>query len=308
VACVVVTYNPRLARLRELLQAVAPQVAELILVDNGSRSHCLRWLKGLRSPTLSLIELGTNKGIAAAQNVGLDAARRAGYSHTLLLDHDSVPSPTMVADLMDAIAGLGLRGASVAAVGPRYLDARQDNPPPFIRIQGLRLVRYGCPSPDTVVEVDYLIASGSLIPMASLEAVGGMAEELFIDYVDIEWGLRARRLGFQCYGVCGALMSHDLGEAPVNFLGRRLPIHSALRHYYHFRNAVWLYRSADLPLEWKVVDAWRLLLKYVFYTVFAKPRGEHFRMMTRGMMDGIRGRLGQLETEGSGAAGTRRGK
>ncbi|MGE0800669.1 MAG: glycosyltransferase family 2 protein, partial [Lautropia sp.] len=160
------------------------------------------------------------------------------------------------------------------------------------RIEGLHLRRCRCIADSDIVEVYYLIASGSLIPRATLEAVGTMAEALFIDYVDIEWGLRARRLGFRSYGVCGAKMSHDLGDEPIRFLGRALPLHSPLRHYYHFRNAVWLYRSSGLPLGWKIVDGYRLLLKYGFYCLFAKPRLQHCRMMSRGIRDGLLGRLG----------------
>lgn len=299
VVCVVVSYDPDCLRLQQLLDAVVPQVKRVIIVDNGSGADRLQWLRTLPGRALQLIELGSNKGIAAAQNAGLARARRDGCSHLLLLDHDSVPAASMVADLMQAIMAVRPSGRGVAAVGPRYLDERQNNPPPFIQIRGLRVRRCACPSPETIVEVDYLIASGCLIPMSTLEAVGGMAEELFIDYVDIEWGLRARRLGFQSYGVCAAQMAHDLGETPVNFMGRSLPVHSALRHYYHFRNAVWLYRSSGLPLQWKCADGWRLVLKYGFYTLFGKPRLEHFRMMSRGIVDGLRGRLGPLRSAGS---------
>jgi rhamnosyltransferase len=148
---------------------------------------------------------------------------------------------------------------------------------------------------DDVVEVDYLIASGSLIPLATLNAVGAMAEDLFIDYVDIEWGLRARGLGFRSYGVCAARMEHNLGEAPIRILGHSVPLHSPLRHYYHFRNAVWLYLNGNMPLHWKCADGWRLVLKYGFYTLFARPRLAHVRMMSRGILDGLRGRLGPRE-------------
>jgi rhamnosyltransferase len=298
VDCVVVTYNPQESRLQQLLAATLPQVRNVFLIDNGSDSAQLTWLRGLPGPRLQLHELGRNKGIAAAQNAGVTLARAHGCSHLLLLDHDSVPSESMVGDLLSAMAAARPAGRGVAAVGPRYLDERQDNPPPFIVVRGLRVKRCACPSPDTVVEVDYLISSGSLIPMATLDIVGTMAEELFIDYVDIEWGLRARRLGFQSYGVCGAKMAHDLGDAPVRFLGKSLPVHSPMRHYYHFRNAIWLYRSAQLPLHWKCADGWRLLLKYGFYTLFAKPRLAHFSMMTRGILDGLSGRMGAYRDRG----------
>jgi rhamnosyltransferase len=292
VVCVVVTYNPDRARLRQLLDATAPQVQSIVIVDNGSDAGRLSWLRELAGAGLRLVELGVNRGIAAAQNVGTQHARKAGCSHVLLLDHDSIPAATMVADLLRGMAAVRPPRRGIAAMGPRYLDKRQDNPPPFIQVRGLRVLRQPCPSPDTIVEVDYLIASGSLIPLSTLDVVGGMAEKLFIDYVDIEWGLRARRMGFQSYGVCAAQMAHDLGDAPVKFMGRSLPLHSPLRHYYHFRNAVWLYRNSDLPFHWKCADGWRLLLKYGFYTLFAKPRRDHLRMMSRGMLDGLAGRMG----------------
>jgi rhamnosyltransferase len=306
VACVVVTYNPAPGRLQQLLDAVLPQVNDVRLIDNGSAPQALAWLRGVRNPQVQLVELGSNKGIAAAMNVGIASARAGGCSHVLLLDHDSVPAPSMVDELLRALAVVRPPGRGVAAAGPRYLDERQDNPPPFIRVRGLRVERCPCPTADTIVEVDYLISSGSLIPVATFDAVGDMAEELFIDYVDIEWGLRARRLGFQSYGVCAAQMSHDLGDAPITFMGRRLPVHSPLRHYYHFRNAVWLYRSADLPLHWKCADGWRLLLKYGFYTLFGSPRLDHFRMMSRGIVDGLRGRMGPLQPPAAAAGASAR--
>jgi len=126
-----------------------------------------------------------------------------------------------------------------------------------------------------------------------------MREDLFIDYVDIEWGLRARHQGFQSYGVCSAYMRHSLGDHPINFFGKNIPLHSPLRHYYHFRNAVLLYREAWVPLNWKLVDGWRLCLKYVFYSLFAKPRMAHWRMMTLGLWHGLKGKTGKLEGHAS---------
>src|SRR5690606_10075289 len=117
-----------------------------------------------------------------------------------------------------------------------------------------RVRRQTCSADTAVVEVDYVIASGCLIPFDVIETVGGMQEELFIDYVDIEWGLRAQHQGLQSLGVCAAVMQHQLGEKPIRFRGRLIPVHSPLRHYYHFRNAVWLYRQSWLRKDWKTVD------------------------------------------------------
>lgn len=292
---VVITYQPELKTLDLLLQSLVPQVKGVVVVDNGSSDSVLAWLAAFDCALpLLVIPLYGNKGIATAQNIGIGHAKQQEADYVILFDHDSNPAPDMVAKLLAVAEAKTALGVDVAAVGPRYLDERQDNPPPFIQVVGLRVKRQPCTCGDSVVDVNYLIASGCLMPMRALDAVGNMREELFIDYVDIEWGLRARSKGFQSFGACGALMSHDLGDEPFVFFGKTYPHHSALRHYYHFRNAVWMYRQSRLPLHWKLADAWRLLLKYGFYTIFAKPRHQHWWMMSKGVWHGLTGRMGQL--------------
>lgn len=291
VMAVIVTYQPNMELLESVVHAVASQVGFIYIVDNGSDLPIHDSLFISINKRLELNRLERNSGIAYAQNLGIEFARQKGYQFVLLMDQDSVPVPDMVSRLL-AVAGTG---ANFASAGPRYLDFRQENPPPFISINGLSLVRHACKSEQTVVPVDYLISSGCLIPVAVIEHVGGMREDLFIDYVDIEWGLRAQAHGYQNYGVCGAKMSHSLGDEPIDFFGKKIPLHSPLRHYYHFRNAILLYRESWVPWNWKVVDGWRLLLKYGFYTLFAKPRWQQFRMMSTGILHGLLGKSGQYD-------------
>ncbi|MHC1728002.1 MAG: hypothetical protein AB9866_18700 [Syntrophobacteraceae bacterium] len=167
-----------------------------------------------------------------------------------------------------------------------------ENPPPFIRIRGFRLERLGCSVPHAIVPVDYLVSSGCLIPVSVLDHVGGMREDFFIDFVDIEWGLRARWFGYQCYGVCNAKMSHCLGNEPLRLFNMRFPMHTPLRHYYHFRNAVLLAQKKWVSRNWKLVNGLRMCLKYGFYSLLARPRFEHWRMMTLGVMHALQGRSG----------------
>ena len=290
VIAVVVTYQPVLDQLEQLLEALTPQVNAVLLVDNGSAVNMESWSNARQAQSVDVLLLGENKGIAAAQNEGIQWARGRNADFVLLMDQDSIPAPDMVEKLISAISNKPF----AAAVGPRYLDKRQDNPPPFIRVEGLRLVRCTCPTDEAIVSVDYLIASGCLIPMPVLDKVGGMRDNLFIDYVDIEWGLRARRHGFQSYGACSAHMQHSLGDAPIKFFGKNIPLHSPLRHYYHFRNAVILYKESWVSLNWKMVDAWRLLLKYIFYSLFATPRFAQWHMMTLGVWHGVIGKTGKF--------------
>jgi rhamnosyltransferase len=152
-----------------------------------------------------------------------------------------------------------------------------------------------CESLTDIVPVDYLVSSGLLIPMAVLDRVGGMREELFIDYVDIEWGLRAGAAGYRSFGVCGAFMNHQLGETPISFMGKPRPVHTPLRHYYAVRNGIWMYFQPFPPFNWKVRDAYRLALKFMFYCLMTKRRGSHFRMMALGIWHGLLGRMGSID-------------
>lgn len=289
---IVVAYQPELEKIGALLDALLPQVQSVVVVDNGSHSQFAVWLDRYQLQGVHGIFLGVNAGVATAQNVGIEWARRQGAGYVMLFDQDSLPAPDMVKCLTEAIQAKHAEDCAVAAVGPCYVDARQGGAQPFVRLQGLTLKKLACDKLTSIVEVDYLISSGCLIPMSTLDAVGVMRDDLFIDYVDIEWGLRAKKKGFQSYGVCAAKMTHELGEEPIAFLDKTIPVHTPLRHYYQFRNALWMYQQQWLPMKWKLVDSGKLFKQYVFFSIFGKRRSAHFRMMTLGLWHGLRGRMG----------------
>lgn len=293
VFAVIVTYNPDLDILDELLDSLLPQISQAIIVDNCSSADISDWFNSINHKNVTLHKLNENYGIAYAQNIGIKKAVSENIKFVLLSDQDSKPAENMVFELKSAVNKLLDSGKKVAAAGPCYVDARQDNPPPFLKIEGLLVKRQVSEHMNSVVEVDYVIASGCLIPIAAFNHIGLMNNDLFIDYVDIEWGIRAKTFGFQSYGIFAAKMSHSLGDEHVSFLGRKVTLHSPLRHYYLIRNGFWLYKQKHMPTNWKIVDGYRMLLRMCFYTIFAKPRRKHFSMMMTGLVHGLRSRMGR---------------
>jgi rhamnosyltransferase len=296
ISAVIVTYNPERSLLSALINAVLPQVGYIVVVDNGSSSESIELIRSaIGSHPIGLILLGENLGIAAAQNRGISRARDLGSKYVILFDHDSRPSDNMVDILVAAMEKKEQAGIKVATVGPQYFDRRQKtHSSPFIEIKNFQVRHQPC-TEGGIVAVSFVISSGSIISIETFSKVGGMLDDLFIDYVDVEWCLRARQLGYQSFGVCDAVMEHDLGDSRISFMGKSIPLHSPLRHYYLFRNAVWLYRKDYLPLQWKVSDAYRLLMKYGFYSLCGKPRLAHIKMMTKGIWHGLTGQLGQFK-------------
>lgn len=272
---------------------MAQAVGRAILVDNTPEgSATAKQAVSLVGHTATLISNNANLGIATALNQGITAAFAAGARLVFLFDQDSEPSAEIFHGLNQAIDTLKSKGTKVALVGPAYFDTRQGVKFPFIRLDGLRFRRMPAEG-HTPIEVSYLITSGSCIDLAAWQEIGGMDETLFIDCVDIEWGLRAKAKGFHIFGIPDLVMQHTLGEEPVVVFGKKYPLHSPLRHYYFFRNTTLLLKRAYIPLGWKLQEFYKIPLRFVVYSMFTNTRWAHMCMMLRGLRDGVLGRLGK---------------
>lgn len=288
---VVVTYNPSPTELCALLTALVAQVEHVILVDNASVSDVHGLVSSIRSDKIEVIALAENFGLSAAQNIGLRLAQSGNVDFTILFDQDSIPESRLIEILWESMRKLQMDGKRVAAVGPDFLAKGNY---PFRRFQGVAIKRCPCVSGNEIVSVDFLIASGCLISMRALSEIGSMNEALFIEYIDVDWGLRAKLAGFELFGVCSAKMKHSIGDNSMLTFGRTAPIHSPLRHYYLFRNAVWLCRQPNIPMRWRTAIALNAGIKFAFFMLRVPPRFQRLKMIVLGIRHGISGRLGGL--------------
>jgi rhamnosyltransferase len=292
VASVTVAYHPDPARLATQVAALRAQVDDIVIVDNGSSGalgEAVRALQSDAAPAVHVISLADNHGVAMGFNEGIEAAARRGCDFVLLLDHDSIPTPGMVASLLAAHGEAAARGP-VAAVGPRVRDTRDRHEYPFIRLGWTHNARVHCEGGAGLVACDFLISSGSLIPMDAYRAVGAFDASLFIDFVDLEWCCRARALGYSLYGSCAARLDHELGDQPRTMPGGvRILVYSPERLYYMTRNRMLLWRRAHMPLRWKLKDVPRGVIKVATTLIFARPRREYLRMTLAALRDAVAG-------------------
>ncbi|WP_313442103.1 glycosyltransferase family 2 protein [Stenotrophomonas sp.] len=293
VCAVIVTYGPDAALLRRVVDSVLQQVGHLVVFDNGSGDVDVAALLG-DAAGVSLIASPHNVGLGSALNRAYQKADALGFDHVLLMDQDSVLAPGMVDVLGTALAELA-GTERVAAVGPQFRDSRSGVLAPFVRfgfplnhkLRGGRGQRISC---------DFLITSGSLVPMDALREIGPMDEGLFIDNLDMDWCFRAKRSGYALYGICDAQMSHSIGEEllPSRAKPDGVIVHKPFRLYFIMRNRVLLYARAYTPRVWIAQDVPRLVLKLVGNSLFLAPRWARLRFMLRGLWDGLRGRTGPL--------------
>jgi rhamnosyltransferase len=286
---VVVTYEPDEVLLSRLLQALTPQVTGGIVINNG---HSLPLSDDyLRQAGFAVRHMGSNTGVATALNAGFQWAEAQSAEFVVTFDQDSEPTSDMVTSLLEAYRALVASGQKVGAVGPQQVDRRTGKRAAFMAPISWRRCRV-MPAAGQTVEVDHLITSGCLVPMAAWKCAGPFLDALFIDYVDIEWSLRLRNRGWHLYGVGDAMLTHSIGDEIKYWFGWHISWHRPLRHYFLFRNGVYLQQLPHIPLGWKLPDGFQLLKKLVFYTLVGRPRAVHVRAMLRGIRDGWRGRLG----------------
>src|SRR5262245_40113637 len=149
VFAIVVTYRPD-AQAGACVRALEPQLAGVLIVDNGSAPEHLAALQALCGDKVRLLALGRNLGVGAAHNAGIAAAREAGATHALLMDQDSVAAPDMVARLLEAESALLAKGETVGALGPAYHDARIAKTWPFYRLTRFGVEAQECAGGETI--------------------------------------------------------------------------------------------------------------------------------------------------------------
>jgi rhamnosyltransferase len=294
VLAVAVTYNPDIDLLARVLESVASQVQALVVVDNASaNAEDVRRLAS--TLPAQFIDNASNLGIAAAQNQGLGLARDGAFTHILLLDQDTILAPGMVTDLVVNLKALEAEQGGVAAIGPAYYELNSQKQTRAYRSNGLRLSRISLKGEKQPVASDFIIASGSLIPLAVLEKVGGFREDLFIDLVDVEWCFRARAAGYKSFLSPTARVDHRLGSGTVKLGARQVAVHVPARNYYWVRNALWLARQPYTPLAWRLYFISRGLAFLGTYPALADKKAQRLRLMTRGIRDSLASRLGPLD-------------
>lgn len=299
IAAIVVTYFPDAELLARLLRALQAEGLRIYIVDNTPAGG-VDWLNQewfvARQFDLTFHPLGDNFGIAKAQNVGIALADAAGCSDVILFDQDSAPSPGMVGKLAQARKTLTDTGVQVGAVGPLLFDEKYKKYVPGIRHAGM-LVRKVLPEPGAraPLAVDYLIASGALMEIAALRQVGLMREELFIDWVDIEWGLRAGHFGRKHFMIPDAVMFHSIGDDFVAAGNTNINLHNDVRNYYIVRNACYLLCDRALNWRWRLSIVGKIPMYVVFYTVFStgKSRLKSLGLLLRACVHGFTGRVGK---------------
>lgn len=280
ICAVLVTYHPD-AGLPDRVNRILEQAGGLVIVDNASGEQARAMLRMIASSSsVSLVLNPANWGIARALNLGVEKAAAAGFEWVLLLDQDSSVDPGMLGALI-AIRAAFPEPARLAVLGAGFDEAQNTAPPGHVPWQ----------------EVESVITSGSLIPLAVHAAVGPFREEFFIDYVDSEYCFRARAKGFRVVKTTQALMSHTIGDPTrhdVLWMSKWTTNHSADRRYYIARNDTVMLREYGGYRygSWALKSLGRRVRTCKRILLYERSKADKIAAVSAGWWDGVRGRMG----------------
>ncbi|EJT5919229.1 glycosyltransferase family 2 protein [Clostridium perfringens] len=272
IACIV-TYNPEMDRLKKNLESIHSQLDDIIIIDNNS-SNLSELDELLNNMSIKIIKNKENFGIAKALNIGIDYAKKNGFKWILTLDQDSICEKNFIKKYKSYLKN---SKENIIILTPSINDINLCNTIEF----------------NSVVneEVRFAITSGSLISIEKALEIGKYNENLFIDYVDFEFCLRAILKEYKIIRLNNVRLLHELGVCKEkNILGKKFIItnHSALRRYYLYRNKMFIYRKYfnKFP-EWVVKDIFSSLKTILLILFFEEKKFDKTKYIFKGIKDGI---------------------
>lgn len=271
IAVGIVLYNPVIERWIQCLNAVELQCDKIYLVDNNSKniSEILQIVETHRSCTL--VQNDHNKGIAAALNQIMEAAETDGFDWVLTLDDDSVCNSDLVEKLWEAT-----ENPYVGIICPVAIDdkiGRFEDKNVEAKFQ----------------EIQDCITAGSLTNVIAWRKCGGFDEQMFIDFVDIEYCTRLRENGYKIIQARDTCVHQQYGNvtSTVSFWGHHFSIfnYSPVRIYYSVRNQIYYMRKhkGSVNMFKQIAFLFGYIGKRI---VFEKNKMKSIKAVVKGIKDG----------------------
>ena len=290
---VVITYNPD-EGLDNRIRSILNEVDKVIVLDNKSSSG-FEELKKIQSINgVILIKNRDNLGVATALNQALECAysfSKEPLRWILTFDQDTLVYPGMIEQYRKIITE-NSKPNKIAIIGTNY----------FCR--SINDTRFHFPADENPghewTYIPTVITSGSLMNLDLTKLIGRFRDEFFIDHVDDEYCLRARKKGYLVLINKSALMEHTIGaESLHKFLWRKTGTsnHSPLRRYYMMRNHLYLVQEyLGVETVWVLKTVYSRMKMMILMLLFEDNRWVKLKHCLVGIQHGFKKILGKKTT------------
>jgi rhamnopyranosyl-N-acetylglucosaminyl-diphospho-decaprenol beta-1,3/1,4-galactofuranosyltransferase len=267
----------------------------ILIVDNASTDGTL---ERTFPEQVTIIRHPLNLGTSGAIRTGFTYALEHEFDWVWIFDADSAPEPDALKNLLHFFARLPpsqQEQVCFLVCRPVSATGQTKHEPMIFTDSGAEPAP---PAPDAgYSRCDCALWSGSLYRMAAVNKIGLPDADYVLDWAELEYGYRARQLGFTSYMVDRCVLHHDMGGTPglapqTCRLGPfRFQLYelSPPRCYYQVRNSIyfWLHQCKHRRMSRAVRNIGRSL---VFTMTFAIRPISHRRQLIaclRGCWDGL---------------------
>lgn len=275
VAGAVILYNSSEDVIENILTYI-DQVELLYVIDNSDQENTtlIKKLKAISS--IQYISIGSNKGVAYALNVAADQAIHDGFNYLLTMDDDSKASIGMVKVMGDFLKSY----SSADKVG-------------IVAVAHSRPIKS-----KAYKKVTFTMTSGNLLNLSAYQKTGPFNNDLFIDHVDHEYGIRLTIGNYEIIELTALKLIHNLGtnkEIIVKGKSFSFVSHSPERFYYFIRNGLYITIKYFFQEPYTCLQLLKLNLKEsIKLILFENNKKKRFFLLLRAVKDGCSSRLGKI--------------
>ena len=176
---------------------------EVLIADNGSKDGTAKFLKE-QYPSVKLIELSENKGVAFARNRVLE---KASGDYLFILDNDTIVSKEAIEGLekfMDEHPEAGICGCKLIDANNQIQDSAKKYPGLNEKISNILngsqyRYSYNEKTRATIFEPVYLIGACQFVRRKAFEETGFLDEKIFYGPEDADFCIRVKKAGWHIY-------------------------------------------------------------------------------------------------------------
>ena len=273
----IITYNPS-KEFYSLAKILSSKLKQVIIIDNNSlKENKEEFKKQLQQfNNILLVENTINKGIATALNQGFYEAEHLNYKLVLSFDQDSILFNHIIDELV-LVYNASYMKKKIAFIGVNYEGFHHSN----LKEKSIPYVEY-----------DVVITSGALLAIAVFKEIGKFRDDFFIDSVDFEICLRAKKNGYHNIMTRRPCMKHKAGQLKTLKIGGftiTTSNHSAFRRFYMAKNHVKITKEYFFSFPfWILKKNFFFIKSFVEMLIVDNNRKAKINSTLKGLLDGIK--------------------
>lgn len=266
-SCTII-YNPD-KNVLENINSYINLVKQAVIVDNSNEeTEITNKIKSLKN--IVYINMDGNKGIAAALNKGLNYLIENDFDYVLTMDQDSIFPNKKYTEIMNMFYKYSKNYSIVGLNFNKSSDYKEE-----------------------ITEVKCWLTSGNFLNLNDYKIVGGFNNDLFIDYVDIDFCYRLYKEGKKVCYLNNYSLLHEIGNPiEIKFFGRKYYSmnHNPIRYYYRYRNCFYLYKKDKKFYKKEYYK--EIFINIPKMLIYEKNRKEKIKMIFLGIKDARNEKMG----------------